>query len=416
MLVSIEFPHRILALDEESCLLGYSLQSLVGQSIQLLEGHHTDSHMLHDAIATAGVHGSREFQVALYDIGGRCKNMHASCIPQYGEFGTCSCCRLVLGLSPAILLSSVFEERSCAFALVSAEWPHFVETINDLFIAQFGLSAQEIVGQNLHRIKPIHTESTPWRALLTAASQGHRSHHQVAACLASGDEAQIELMGIPVVREPNASVDHILVLLSEPLNPPRTSSHPSPVVPSPPPQPTFSASSSPPAAFEPSRRAAEFASAGAAPHPPPHHSAQSPMARNPVPPPSRAASAAAPAAVVLDDAYVRRVRRRHLTAERRAAAAAAKKEPRRPADAQPAPASPCSESPPPPSAAAHSAGGGSGCCAEPGPGEPAAGWWDAGSFLRQDSERGLLRADAGGLEWPEFPEWRNSAGCSAGGL
>ncbi len=216
MFVSMEFPHRIIAVDGNS-LLGYSPQYLVGQSIQVLEGHHTDSAMFHNAIIAAVINGPREFQIALYDIGGRCKNLDISCIPQYGCSGSCSCCQIILGISDAMLLSSVFEQTSCAWALVSAEWPHFVEIVNNLFNTQFGLSEYEIIGQNLHRIKPTRTESTPWRTSLTAASEGRRSHHQVTVCLSSGDEAQIELMCIPVVREPNATVEHVLVLLSAPL-------------------------------------------------------------------------------------------------------------------------------------------------------------------------------------------------------
>jgi hypothetical protein len=356
MLISSDFPHTILS-SHENEILGYSPQALVGQSFGLFSGPRTDNKIFFNSVQRAGSHGeSGELNLALYDIAGRCRNVILRYQPSsWRNEATSKCCHITVIQSESILFTSVFDESAYAWALVSADRPHYVETVNDLFTTLFGLPKDDIVGKNLHRIRPSNLPSNELRHALLAASQGTRTRQRMAACTASDAETLVDIDCIPVVSAPGAAVTHIMAVLSPTQRagpmftpPPPIGSAPSlqnpaynhespsfqriaffpwpmrqpcmsaaidvahlqpggrlphtplPVLPPPPPPPPPS-SSSPPNLLTP-------------PSPPPH------LLTAPAPQPrGRPPSAAVPA--VLDDKYVRRVRRRHLAAERRAAVA-----------------------------------------------------------------------------------------------
>ena len=301
MLVNSYDPFHIV-FAEDLDVLGYCPQEIVGKSIFILVGPETDRELLHQAIINAGVHScASKFSLVMYDRSGHGRHVTVTCEYENVEYDSTSYCRLTIELSDVLLLSSVYEETLHAWALVSAEWPHVVETVNDRFILQFGLPAQAIVGQNLHRIKPPRTQSEPWRQAFATASMGRRSVQHVVACCASGAEMQMELLCIPVVSSRSSPVDRIMAILS-----------------------ALAIHQDAHAQIQPYTGAA---SATPAPHSSLVHSMGAASASPPTaarPRPRSLADHVPEPPAVLDDGYVRRVRRRHLTAERRAAAAAAR--------------------------------------------------------------------------------------------
>jgi hypothetical protein len=301
ILVSTDPPHIILAVESSHLeFFGICPHELVGQTLQNFEGPLTDSDLLHNAISTTASHYQQsDFSVVLYDRERKPKNMAVSCAPHVRNSGHQNCCLLSLEYSPAITLGEVFEETARAWALIQVEWPHFVDIVNSHFSLQFGFSGSDIIGQNLHRIRPPHSHSTAWRQLLLNASHGIRSHAATTLLTSSGAEIDCDINCIPVVNPPSRAVAHILVLFSPPLRLECATPSASACIGN-----AASSTSAPGGGENSAQRRRSSLAAGTV---------------------AAAASgtdvvAAAAAPVIVDDAYVRRVRRRHITAARRAAA------------------------------------------------------------------------------------------------
>jgi hypothetical protein len=347
MLVSCDPPHTIFDVNHSN-LLGYGPHNLMGRSLAILTGPQTNAQILRQSLLNVGGCGQPiQFPTALYDVSGKCRNVRLTCEPARNCHIPGRNCILTISASDTILQSCISEESDHAWALVSSEWPHFVESVNLEFTRQFELSEEDIVGQNLHRIKPYHTASTEWRIALGSASEGRRTRQRILARTATAKELVFDLECVPVSSAPGGSVDRILALLIPAGNDP--TSFPSDNTFTRVPSNTFFSQSSPSNVIQAARcsNSAILAASGSSStpllqspyavdsvhrHSPSGAAWTGPGAAGTTPVPASAAprpprscgrppSADVPA--VLDDKYVRRVRRRHLTAERRAAAAAA---------------------------------------------------------------------------------------------
>jgi hypothetical protein len=317
--VSVMHPHTIVAVEcSGSSILGHTAADLLGSILSIFAGPKTDFEgLLHSVSACAYQEPAETVQhMVLYDVDGVARNLTVSCAHSSSQS-----CAITLKYTSAITLASVDETVSQPWALVSSDWPHFAESTNDHFQGLFGLCSDDILGQNLHRIKPRHTESTKWRNLMISASHGLRCQETVLTLSASGVESWMDLKCIPVVDAPDCAVRHILVLFSEATSPPTLS--------------IFHDSCSTGDCTSPSGHVPQSHHLGMWPAALPSHH------RNPsiLPPQiylphksdfhlqlTAAAEIGRPVAqraapLIVDEAYVRRVLRRHRAAERRSAAA-----------------------------------------------------------------------------------------------
>jgi hypothetical protein len=286
--VSLQKPHMILAVGgSQRRIMGYKSCDLDGRPFTILQGPKTDLKIQECAMMNTQTSGiSSDFFLVLYDAALQPHDMAVSC-SLHPDVNGHSCCCLTLQLSGAVCLQDVFLETSCAWALTASEWPYFVSVINNQFICEFGLSGSDIVGQTLHRIKPLHTESTVWRRLLKMASEGRRVQDSALTRSHFGIEKLTALTCTPVVDASGSKVEFVMVRFSPGADPSAASAGPA----DPPPlfAPSGSAAASPPTAAK--RRGAP-----------------------------RVGRPTAPAPDVIDDAYVKRIQRRLRIAERRAAA------------------------------------------------------------------------------------------------
>ena len=157
--VSLMSPHLIVAVEcSEQGILGYRATDLLGKTVGTFAGPMTDLEGFLYAVAVSAYQAATIQHVLLYDVDGVARNMTVSFAPSISQS-----CAITLQYSAAITLASVAEISTQAWALVSSDWPHFAESTNDRFAWRFGLSNADMIGQNLHRIKPRHTESRKWR-------------------------------------------------------------------------------------------------------------------------------------------------------------------------------------------------------------------------------------------------------------
>ena len=210
--------HVIQEVDtDQEILLGHIPHHLVGRSARQFEGPLTDSAILDAAFEDARLRGLQsQFYCTLYGRGADAENFFATCEPHRYQTRLPNWTLLSLEPSQAVPLTAVFEEESQAWALLQTEWPHFVDIVNAVFTAQFGIAEDDIVGQNLHRIKPPHVLSAGLRRLLQVASAGYRSHEILTLCTAAGAEIEVEATCVPVVTPPSAAAECLFVCFSVP--------------------------------------------------------------------------------------------------------------------------------------------------------------------------------------------------------
>lgn len=205
--------------DQEH-LLGHLPHQILGKATSEFEGPLTDSAVLRAAIANAGSRGQEsEFFCTLYGREGESGDFLITCEPHRDQPQDPNGVLLSLEPSQAIPLSAVFEPTPQAWALLQAEWPYFVDMINPVFSTQFGYSELDIVGQNLHRIKPPRVPSAALRRLLHDAASGRRSHEILTLCNISGAEVEVEATCVPVVTPPSSAVEYLLVRFAAPRPP-----------------------------------------------------------------------------------------------------------------------------------------------------------------------------------------------------
>jgi hypothetical protein len=105
------------------------------------------------------------------------------------------------------------DQLDFAWALLSVSWPHNVERINQMFEDLLEFSEIDIVGQNLHRIRPRHALSGGWRAMLRSASGGRAARDVLEVRSLRGREFLADISCIPTVSGPdNMSMPQMLAI------------------------------------------------------------------------------------------------------------------------------------------------------------------------------------------------------------
>ena len=163
--VSTATPFQILDVDSES-LFGFENSELQGRSIFQLMGAKSDRNLLQDAIRATTQSTSSVNQFTLYDRNGECRAMMVSCSPFFQPDFSFSCL-MTLKNSDAITLSEAFEESFCPHVLVSTEFPHVVQMVNERFSEKIGCAPSHALGQPLNHIQGLDQEN--WCSILAAA-------------------------------------------------------------------------------------------------------------------------------------------------------------------------------------------------------------------------------------------------------
>eukprot|EP00291_Cryptomonas_curvata_P027499 CAMPEP_0172211582 /NCGR_PEP_ID=MMETSP1050-20130122/36485_1 /TAXON_ID=233186 /ORGANISM="Cryptomonas curvata, Strain CCAP979/52" /LENGTH=487 /DNA_ID=CAMNT_0012892055 /DNA_START=100 /DNA_END=1559 /DNA_ORIENTATION=+ len=225
IVVSLEAPHLVVRANEEiRGLLDYSEAEILGRSIKILLGPQTDSIVIHSSIKSASFSKSSIAHVVLYGKIGQCRNVIVSCSPFLDEGGGLSGCLMLLESSEAIKITQALENNSFAKALISAEYPHMVQMVNDEFTYLFGFTPSQVMGRSLRTIHGPRTDSEVWRELLQTASIGRISKGIMYNCSSSCHETQNLVTCVPVT-EADGAISNILVFFS-PGPPP--ADHPAP--------------------------------------------------------------------------------------------------------------------------------------------------------------------------------------------
>ena len=217
--ISAERPFQVLDIDSsDSSFLGYDSCELLGQSILILLGPHSDAALLESAIFCASTAATSNYQFIMYKQNAEpCSMMlNSSPLTQGNLLVGFS---LILKESQAISLCEAFTESFCPRALVSAEEPNTISFVNKLYSEKFGISPREAHGRSLGSLHSAQWES--WASLLGSARRGELARGRVAACGArapfsrSPPPAEFEdVTCVPVVDAPNGPVRHVLVLFA----------------------------------------------------------------------------------------------------------------------------------------------------------------------------------------------------------
>ena len=197
-------------------VLGFTSDEIVGRSIDIFQGPATDRPLLRSLLTgAAGNHPCTRVPVSLHDKSGQQRSLLVSCRLHDGHDDT-----LELILEHVPEMSSIHSENvdhlDAAWALLSVIWPHGVERVNPCFSALLEMDATDIVGQNLHRIKPRHAMSAAWRAMFRSASGGQASRDFVEVRCGGGREFLADVTCIPVLSGAgNSTQSHMLAVIAD---------------------------------------------------------------------------------------------------------------------------------------------------------------------------------------------------------
>jgi hypothetical protein len=222
LLVSVDAPHLIWAAETSlQSLLGHAPHELVGKDIRILQGPETDTGLLSFALDQAAVMQS---QIILHERHGLTTLVDVSCEPHFSTSQNKRCVLMGLTASETITLGQALGEATLPCALLAAEWPHRVRTVNQLYSEAFGVAAQDVVSKSANHIKPAELTDSGWQALLDARFiQGRQAVQTEVRCRSPCGSGRFDLHFVPVVSAPNRSVEHILVRFASRLQPPRAS-------------------------------------------------------------------------------------------------------------------------------------------------------------------------------------------------
>jgi PAS domain S-box-containing protein len=169
IIVSLESPHIIMTSDLSLVdLLGYTAAEAVGRSIKLLLGPMTDSVAMHAAIKNASFDKSNTTHAVLYERSGQCRDMLVTCSPHRDPWGVLRGCAMML----EELSGRVSSPSTTAMAIISAQPPHAVLTVNEAFSSIFGLCAAQVVGRTLRSVHGPRTDPARWHAMVRSACAG----------------------------------------------------------------------------------------------------------------------------------------------------------------------------------------------------------------------------------------------------
>jgi hypothetical protein len=219
--IGIELPFTILNVESNlPTLLGYFPHHLRSKSLKMLQGPKTEIELLHNSIKRAiDSDAVSRFQVLLYESSGCCRNIQVSCSRIDREvfsvdmsgLGFETCCSLSLETPAAIVLDEVYQDSSCAWALISAEWPHCIQMVNEKFTGKFGYTAVEAAGLTLFELKPNSSDPAVWHSLLWSACEGQRVQESTTCRTKYGQERLELLSFVPVMAVPNGAIEHIML-------------------------------------------------------------------------------------------------------------------------------------------------------------------------------------------------------------
>ena len=197
-------------------VLGFTSDEIVGHSIEIFQGPATDRPLLRSLLTgAAGNHPCTRVPVSLHDKSGQQRSLLVSCRLHDGHDDT-----LELILEHVPEMSSIHSENvdhlDAAWALLSVIWPHGVERVNPCFSALLEMDATDIVGQNLHRIKPRHAMSAAWRVMFRSASVGQAARDFVEVRCGGGREFLADVTCIPVLSgPPDMRQSHMLAVIAD---------------------------------------------------------------------------------------------------------------------------------------------------------------------------------------------------------
>ena len=215
LLISSERPNIISAVDWSlNYVLGFTSDEIVGRSIEIFEGPATDRALL-ETLLTGAMENRpcARVPVSLHDKSGEQRSILISC-NLHDEYSPA----LELCLEHVPEISSIHRENidglDAAWVILSATWPHVVEQVNPHFSALLEVEDSDIVGQNLHCIKPRHAMSAAWRIMFRSASGGQAARNFVEVRCRGGREFLADVTCIPVLSGPaNPTNFHILVVI-----------------------------------------------------------------------------------------------------------------------------------------------------------------------------------------------------------
>ena len=211
IVVSLEVPHLVIRSNSGiRGLLDYNESEILGRSIKILLGPQTDSIVIHSSIKSSSFLKSTVAHVVLYGKMGQCRNVIVSCSPFHDEGGSLTGCLMLLENSEAVTLKQALEGSSCAKALISAEYPHMVQMVNDEFTCEFGFTQSQVMGRSLRTIHGPRTDSEVWRTLLQTATTGRISRATMYQCSSSCSESLHRLTCVPVA-EADGAISNLLI-------------------------------------------------------------------------------------------------------------------------------------------------------------------------------------------------------------
>ena len=213
LVVSIDHPHQIIDVESKMYfVLGHRPKDLRQNPLDVILGPKSDTALLYQSIQAASESGmASQFQMMLYEQSGKCRNMQISCCRNLDDVFGDHACALSLDLPSTIVVDEVYQDNTCGWALASSEWPHGIQMVNSKFTSEFGFSAEEATGLNLHQIITSVSDFEDWRIFLGLACEGQRTQGAAAVTCKSGKQSQTQLSFLPVQTVANGAIEHIMV-------------------------------------------------------------------------------------------------------------------------------------------------------------------------------------------------------------